>query len=313
MSMPQLAPARPRPAAEAFRAAPPGRPWRRRLPLAPYLMILPFFLSFVAFGAYPLLFALRLSFTNWRGSGELRWIGFGNYTYLLTSSEFWASLANSGIMWLLVVPVQTIGAVAIAAALSRARLRGRGFFRTTLIIPFVTPLIAMAQVWILMFDADFGAVNTALKAVGLPSIGWLTTTAWAKPTIALLVLWKTTGFAIVIMLAAIQGIPDELYEAADIDGAGVWHKFWSITVPLLRRAIAFYLVIATLGISQMFAEPYVMTKGGPYNSTITSGLFLYNHITTSDLGLGAANSFLLVILVFLLSLVSVRLLRSKED
>jgi ABC-type sugar transport system permease subunit len=311
MAMSQLAAAGP--AVDTGRASPRRRSRRRRWPLAPYLMILPFFLSFIAFGAYPLLFALRLSFTNWRGSGELRWIGLGNYTYLLGSTEFWASLANSGVMWLLIVPVQTIGAVAIAGVLSRAGLRGRGFFRTTLIIPFVTPLIAMAQVWILLFDADFGAVNAALEAVGLPSVGWLTTTAWAKPTIALLVLWKTTGFAIVIMLAAIQGIPDEVYEAADIDGAGSWHKFWSITVPLMRRAIAFYVVIATLGISQMFAEPYVMTKGGPYNSTVTSGLFLYNHMTTSDLGLGAANSFLLVILVFLLSLVSVRLLRSKED
>lgn len=311
MSMTQLAPAPASAAARVLRPSRGGR--RRRFPLAPYLMILPFFVSFVAFGAYPLLFALRLSFTNWKGFGELRWIGLDNYTYLLSSSEFWASLANSGIMWLLIVPVQTIGAVAIAAALSRSGLRGRGFFRTALIIPFVTPLIAMAQVWILLYDADFGAVNTALEAVGLPSIGWLTTTAWSKPTIALLVLWKTTGFAIVIMLAAIQGISDDVYEAADIDGAGVWHKFWSITVPLMRRAIAFYVVIATLGISQMFAEPYVMTKGGPYNSTITSGLFLYNHVTASDLGLGAANSFLLVLLVFVLSLVSVRLLRSKED
>ncbi len=314
MTMTDLATAGPATqAAPSGPAATRGTRRRRRVPAAPYLMIAPFFLSFIAFGAYPLLFALRLSFTNWQGSGELRWIGLGNYTYLLTSSDFWASLANSGVMWLLVVPVQTLGAVAIAAALSQRRLRGRGFFRTTLIVPFVTPLIAMAQVWLLLFDADFGAVNSFLKTLGLPSVGWLTTTVWAKPTIALLVLWKTTGFAIVIMLAAIQNIPDDVYEAAAIDGAGTWHRFWSITVPLMRRAIAFYVVIATLGISQMFAEPYVMTKGGPYNSTITSGLFLYNHITTSDLGLGSANSFLLVLLVFLLSLVSVRLLRSKED
>jgi ABC-type sugar transport system permease subunit len=260
-----------------------------------------------------LLFALRLSFTNWQGSGQLKWIGLGNYTYLLTNSDFWASLANTSVLWLLIVPVQTIGAVVIAGMLAQAGLRGRGFFRTTLIVPFVTPLIAMAQVWLLLFDKDFGAINAGLHAVGLPEIGWLTTTAWAKPTIALLVLWKTTGFAIVIMLAALQNIPDELYEAADIDGAGTWHKFWAITMPLMYRAIAFYVVIATLGISQMFAEPYVMTKGGPYNSTITSGLYLYNHITTSDLGLGAANSFVLVVLVFVISLVSVRLLRSKED
>jgi ABC-type sugar transport system permease subunit len=312
--MPDVATARPvGPRGRTRSTAPPKPHRRRRVPLAPYLMIAPFFVLFIAFGAYPLLFALRLSFTNWQGSGQLKWIGLGNYTYLLTNSDFWASLANTSVLWLLIVPVQTIGAVVIAGMLAQAGLRGRGFFRTTLIVPFVTPLIAMAQVWLLLFDKDFGAINAGLHAVGLPEIGWLTTTAWAKPTIALLVLWKTTGFAIVIMLAALQNIPDELYEAADIDGAGTWHKFWAITMPLMYRAIAFYVVIATLGISQMFAEPYVMTKGGPYNSTITSGLYLYNHITTSDLGLGAANSFVLVVLVFVISLVSVRLLRSKED
>jgi ABC-type sugar transport system permease subunit len=286
---------------------------KRRVPLPPYLMILPFFVVFLAFGAYPLFYALRLSFTNWQGAGEARWIGFSNYTYLLTNHDFWAALGNSAVMWLLVVPVQTFGAIAIAGVISRSTLRGKGLFRTGIILPFVTPLIAMAQVWLLLFDTDFGVVNAVLGHLGLPSVGWLTTTAWAKPTIALLVLWKTTGFAIIIMLASIQSIPDELYEAAALDGAGSWRQFWGITVPLLRRTIAFYIVLATLGISQMFAEPYVMTKGGPYNSTVTSGLYLYNHIANSDLGTGAANSFLLVLLVFVISLVSVRLLRSKED
>ncbi|MFE0725835.1 carbohydrate ABC transporter permease [Streptomyces rochei] len=149
--------------------------------------------------------------------------------------------------------------------------------------------------------------------MGLPDVAWLTSTAWAKPTLALLFLWKTTGFAIIILLAGLQAVPADVYEAAALDGASRRRQFWSLTLPLVRRSIAFLVVVQTLAVFQMFAEPFVVTQGGPYGSTTTSGLFLYNHITSSDLGTGAANSFLLVLLVFALSLLSVRLLRSRDE
>ncbi|MFF5075532.1 carbohydrate ABC transporter permease [Actinoplanes sp. NPDC000266] len=281
--------------------------------LTPYVFVLPFFLVFAAFGAYPLAYALRLSFTRWTGAGEARWIGLDNYTYLLTSPEFWASLGNSSVMWLLVVPLQLIAGLGAAVLLSNAKLRLRGLFRVAFIAPFVTPLVAMAQVWIVVFDRDYGLVNHVLNLAGLPDVGWLTSTAWSKPTLALLFLWKTTGFAIIILLAGLQSIPSHVYEAADLDGASRWRQFWSMTVPLMRRSLSFLLVIQTLAVFQMFAEPFVVTQGGPYGSTTTAGLYLYDHITASDLGTGAANSFLLVILVFALSLVSVRLLRAHDE
>lgn len=281
--------------------------------LTPYLFILPFFLVFAAFAAYPLGYALRLSFTRWTGAGQARWIGIDNYTYLLTSSEFWSSLANSSIMWVLVVPLQLVAGLGAAVLLSNAKLRLRGVFRVAFIAPFVTPLVAMAQVWIVVFDRDYGLVNHVLNLVGLPDVGWLTSTVWSKPTLALLFLWKTTGFAIIILLAGLQSVATHVYEAADLDGASRWRQFWSMTVPLMRRSLSFLLVIQTLAVFQMFAEPFVVTQGGPYGSTTTAGLYLYDHITASDLGTGAANSFLLVILVFALSLVSVRLLRAKDE
>ncbi|UQX88417.1 sugar ABC transporter permease [Jatrophihabitans telluris] len=278
-----------------------------------YLLIAPFFLLFAAFTAYPMIYALELSFSDWHGAGVLHWIGWSNYTYLLTNADFWASLGNSAVMWLLIVPVQTIGAIAVASALTRSRLRFKKTLRVVVILPYVTPLAAMAQAFILIFDNNFGVVNTVLGWLSGPSVGWLTTTTWAKPTIALFVLWKTSGFALIIMLSAVQGIPTDVYEASAIDGAGAIRTFLSVTVPLVRRTIGFFIVVSTLGISQMFLEPYVLTRGGPYNSSTTSGLYLYNHISASDLGTGAANSFLLVVLVFLLSLFAVRVLRSKED
>lgn len=287
-----------------------GLPWRRRL--APYVFVLPFIAVFVAFSVYPLLFTLRLSFTDWHGAGGAEWVGLGNYLYLLGNADFWASLANSGILWLLIVPVQLVASVIVAVLLNNTKLRLRGFYRVAFIVPFVTPLVAIAQVWIVLFDQNYGAVNAVLGAVGLPHIGWLVTSGWAKPTLALLFLWKTTGFVVIILLSGLQSIDGGLYEAASLDGASRPRQLWSITVPLLRRSLMFCVVLQTLAVFQMFAEPFVVTKGGPYGSTTTAGLYLYNHITRADLGTGAANSFLLVIVVMALSLVFVRLLRAKD-
>ncbi|MFD7059065.1 carbohydrate ABC transporter permease [Streptomyces sp. NPDC059906] len=299
------------------RAAPasprPARRSRRGPFLAPYLFVAPFYIVFAAFGLYPLVFALQLSFTDWKGAGEAKFIGLENYTYLLTSEEFWSSLGNSAVMWLLIVPLQIVGGLAAAVLLANAKLRLRGMFRVAFIAPFVTPLVAMAQVWIVAFDTDYGLVNHLFNLVGLPDVDWLQSTVWAKPTLALLFLWKTTGFAIIILLAGLQAVPGDVYEAAALDGASRKRQFWSLTLPLVRRSIAFLVVVQTLAVFQMFAEPFVVTQGGPYGSTKTGGLYLYNHILASDLGTGAANSFLLVLLVFALSLLSVRLLRSRDE
>jgi ABC-type sugar transport system permease subunit len=301
-------------------AAPPAPPIVRRTSrgysirraLAPYLFVLPFVAIFLAFSIYPLAFTLRLSFTNWHGSGAADWVGLGNYAYLLGSEAFWSSLANSGILWLLIVPIQIVVSVIVAVLLDNAKLRLRGFYRVAFIVPFVTPLVAVAQIWIVLFDQNYGAVNGLLNVVGLPDVGWLVTSQWAKPTLALLFLWKTSGFIIIIVLSGLQSIDSNIYEAASIDGANKVRQVWSITVPLLRRTIMFAVVLQTLAVFQMFAEPFVVTKGGPYASTTTAGLYLYNHITRADLGTGAANSFLLVVIVMALSLGFVRLLRAKD-
>lgn len=284
--------------------------WRRLS--APYLFVFPFVALFLAFSVYPLVYTFRLSFTNWRGAGAAEWVGWDNYTYLLTSPAFWNSLGNSSILWLLIVPIQMVVGVLIAVLLNSAMVKARGVYRVAYIVPFVTPLVAVAQIWVVIFDQNYGAVNAVLGAVGIPPIGWLTTSLWAKPTLALLFLWKTTGFIVIILLSGLQSIDTTLYEAASIDGASRARQLWSITIPLLRRTMGFAIVLQTLAVFQMFAEPFVVTQGGPYNSTTTAGYYLYNNITRADLGTGAANSFLLVILVMALSLLFVRLLRAKD-
>lgn len=303
-------------AVPATRSAPPRRRRpsmaRARRRSAPYVFVLPFVALFLAFSVYPLVYTFRLSFTNWRGVGAAEWVGWDNYAYLLTSPQFWASLGNSAVLWLLIVPIQLVVGVLAAVLLNSVLVRGRGMYRVAYIVPFVTPLVAVAQIWIVLFDQNYGAVNAVLGSVGIPPVGWLTTSEWAKPTLALLFLWKTTGFIVIILLSGLQSIDNSLYEAAALDGASRGRQLWSITVPLLRRTIMFAVVLQTLAVFQMFAEPFVVTQGGPYGSTTTAGYYLYNHITRADLGTGAANSFLLVVLVMALSLVFVRLLRAKD-
>jgi multiple sugar transport system permease protein/lactose/L-arabinose transport system permease protein len=279
---------------------------------APYAFVLPFVALFLAFSVYPLVYTFRLSFTSWRGAGAAEWVGWDNYAYLLSSPQFWSSLGNSAALWMLIVPVQLVVGVLTAVLLNSALVRARGMYRVAYIVPFVTPLVAVAQIWIVLFDQNYGAVNAVLGAVGVPPVGWLTTSEWAKPALALLFLWKTTGFIVIILLSGLQSIDASLYEAAALDGASRLRQLWSITVPLLRRTIMFAVVLQTLAVFQMFAEPFVVTQGGPYGSTTTAGYYLYNHITRADLGTGAANSFLLVVLVMALSLVFVRLLRAKD-
>ena len=281
--------------------------------LTPYLFVAPFFILFAAFGLYPLTHAFLLSFTRWHGVGAPEWIGTSNYTFLLSDRFFWQSITNSLVLWLMIVPGQTVLAVLVASILSRPKLRLRWLFRAIYLTPYLVPLVAIAQVWLILFDKDFGSVNALLGLLNIPPIGWMTTSEWSKPTMALLVFWKTSGFAILVMLAAMQGIPVEIYESAALDGANGRQQFLRITVPLLRRAIGFYVVISTLGVVQMFAEPYVLTEGGPYNSTTTAGYSLLQYIRHLDFGTGAANSFLLMVLVLVLSLGLLRVLRMQDE
>jgi ABC-type sugar transport system permease subunit len=280
---------------------------------SPYFFIAPFLLFFCAFSAYPLLYALYLSFTSWHGYDSPRYIGLSNYLFLLTNNTFWQSILNTVVLWLLIVPVQILIAAVLAVLLSLPQLRLRGFFRTALLSSYVVPAVAIIQVWLIFFDKDFGTINAFLSLLHIPAIGWLTTAVWAKVTTALLVLWRNGGFAVLVMLAALQDIPVEYYEAAAIDGAGPVRQFIHLTLPLLRRTVGFLMIISTLYVVQMFVEPKLLTNGGgPFNSTMTAGYFLYGYITNADFGTGAANTFLLIILLVVLSLLMLRFMRAGE-
>lgn len=282
---------------------------RRYAPWIPYSFVAPFVVTFLAFGAFPMLYAFVLSFTKWSGSGQPKFLGIENYTYLLTNPEFWGSLGNSAVMWVLVIPVQLVMALLLAVALTAKQVHIKGVLRACFILPFVTPLVAMAQVWTVVFDEKFGPINELLTQLGCEAVPWLVSTTWSKPTLALLFIWKATGFVMIILLAGLQDIPVDVYEAASIDGANRRRQMLYVTLPLMRRPMVFCLVIQTLAVIQMFAEPFVVTQGGPYGSTTTAGYYLYQHIQISDLGTGAANSILLVVLMLGLSLLASKLMK----
>lgn len=278
----------------------------------PYAFVAPFALLFLIFSAYPIFYTARLSFTKTNGTSRAHWIGWENYKYLLQNERFWNSLLTSGQIWILIIPLQLVIAVLLSVILNSQFVKFRAFYRVGYILPFITPLVAVAQIWVVLFDDRHGAINSILNMFGISAIHWLQSPILAKVTLALLFLWKTSGFVIIILLSGLQSIDSTLYEAAKLDGASKYRELVSITIPLLKPSLLFVVILQTLGVFQMFAEPFVVTQGGPYSSTTTAGYYLYNHITRGDLGTGAANSLLLVFVIISISLLFTHFIKSKD-
>ncbi|MFZ1326693.1 MAG: sugar ABC transporter permease, partial [Candidatus Contendobacter sp.] len=236
--------------------------------LAPALALITVFF-FLPVGA-----ALLLSFTDFDiyalGDLErLRFVGLSNYLQLLQSPLFWTALGNTGYFVLVGGPLSV--AVSLGAALLvNARLnRFPGFFRAVFFLPVVTTLVAVAVVWRYLYHPRYGLLNYGLSLFGLEPIDWLGDPAWAMPAIILMAIWKNFGFNMLIFIAGLQNIPPQLYEAARIDGASAWRQFRHITLPLLGPTFLFVALMTMIGYFQVFAEPYVMTQGGPANRTLS--------------------------------------------
>jgi lactose/L-arabinose transport system permease protein len=280
----------------------------------PYLFIAPFYLLYGGFMLYPVVFSFWLSFHDWRGQRGSRFLGLGNYERLLADELFWTSLVNTVVIGLLYVPLMLTLALVLAVVLNSALLRLRTFFRAAIFSPYITSLVVMALVFALIYDQQAGILNFLLGLAGVPPVPWTNSPEWSKVSVALLLLWHWTGYNMVLMLAGLQTIPVELYEAAEIDGASAAQRFVRITVPLMRPVILFTAVLSTIGTFKVFAEPYILTGGGPLNSSLTVLLYLYNQAFQGfKLGYAAALAYVLVAIVFVLSLIQLRLLRDRDD
>jgi len=263
----------------------------------------PWFIGFVIFTAYPILASLFFSFTEYHITLPPKWIGTGNYTRLFEDSLFIKAFYNTLAYVAGLVPIGLIVGLVIALLLVKP-FKGRNFYRGTIYIPSLVPLYAMATISLWFFSPYFGIVNGLLSYVGINGPLWLSDEKWVKFTIVLIAQWGA-GTTALIYMAAINDIPNELYEAAMLDGANKWQMFWKITLPIISPATLYYLIIATIGAFQIFDLPQIMTGGGPNNASLSYVMYLYRHaFRYMNMGLASAMAWFL----FLISLILVMLI-----
>ncbi len=263
------------------------------------LCISPWLLGVLAFGAYPILASIYYSLCRYSLAGSPSLVGFSNYEELvLRDSLFRVSLYNTAYYVFYAVPLCNVAAIAMACLLNM-KAKGQAVYRTIYYLPSIVPAVASSVVWIWLLNPQYGIVNDMLTTVGLPTIGWFADPKWSKPALILMSLWGV-GSSTVIYLAALQDVPVELYESAALDGANGWRRFWHVTLPMISPMVLFNCVIGLIGAFQYFTEAYVITSGGPADSTLFYALYLYNNaFNYLKMGYASAMAWILVIIVLL--------------
>jgi len=300
---------------------------RRSTPVAPrhgwrqdligWSFAAPFVILFGIFLALPILASFVLSFTSF-GLRDLQnpigttVVGVKNYTDLLADPKFWKSLGNTVYFVVVGVPLTLGLGLVIANALSRGITRFRTAFRVGYYLPVITSIVAIAVVWRFLLDPDVGLINMVLGGLGINGPAWLANPALAMPSIIAMAIWRNVGFAMVVFIAGMQAIPVMLYEAAAIDGAGRWQSFRYITLPMLRPTILFMLVITTIGYLQLFEEPFVMTDGGPLDSTLSVTMYMFQQgFEFFHQGYASAIAYVLFVIVAVVAFLQFKFLRSE--
>lgn len=287
--------------------------WKSRWP---YLFISPFFLLYAVFGIYPVLFSLYLSFTEWKGLGPIKVVGFKNFTLLMKDHNFWLSMGNGVILFFLYVPVMTFLALVLAVILNSKRIRGFRFFRTILFIPYIMNIAAAGFTFQLMLNEKYGLVNVLLATFHIPNIPWLENVWAARISLCLLVIWAWLGYNMVIMLAGLQTIPSDLTEAAMIDGASPTQAFFYVTIPLLRPVILFSVILSTMGSFNLFGEVYNLYNGrtGPMNAVLTPIIYIFNQAFGNfRFGYASATAYVYFMFIFILTILQFRYFGKTED
>ncbi len=275
----------------------------KREALSFYLFILPWLLGFLAFTLGPILASLGLSFTQYDMMLAPKWVGVEQYQRLFHDPLFYQSLWNTLYIVLLAVPTSMLSSFAIAMLLNQ-NVRGMAAYRTAYYMPSIVPAVASAALWMYLLQPQWGVVNGILKGLGLPAPGWLASKAWAKPAIVLVMVWASGG-TMIIYLAGLQDIPESLYEAAEIDGAGRWGKLWNVTLPLMTPTIFFTLVMNIISTFQVFAVVFVLTDGmgGPVNSTLVYLIYIYrNAFVFFKMGYTSAMAWVLFVIILALTI-----------
>ena len=268
-----------------------------------YSFVAPALALILVFFLLPVAGAVLLSFTDFDiyalgDIGRLRWVGLANYRQLLHDPRFWLALGNTAFFALVGGPLSVAVSLAAALLVNQHHVPFRGFWRSALFLPVVTTLVAVAMVWRYLYHPRYGIFNFVLAHFGIDPIDWLGDPDWAMPAIIVMAVWKNFGFNMIIFIAGLQSIPQRLYEAATLDGAGPWQQFRFISVPMLAPTFVFVGAMTMIGYLQLFAEPYVMTQGGPADRTLSIALLMYQEgFRWWNLGYSAAIAFALFAII----------------
>ncbi len=290
---------------------------RTRRALAAWGFAVPFMVLFAVFLAAPVVLSALMSLTDLR-STDLRspfavnFVGLSNFGKVLTDQVFGQAALNTLYFVVVGVPLTIVLALAMAVALDRGVTRLRTFFRVGYYLPVVTSIVAIAVVWRLLLRPGTGVIDTLLSYVGIDGPDWLGNPDTAMPALIVMATWRNVGNLMVIFLAGLQGVPRTLLEAAEVDGAGAWRRFRHVTLPMLRPTVLFAAVITGIGYLQFFEEPFVMTQGGPLNTTMSVAYDVYNQFGFGNYGYAAAMSYVLFLAVVLLTLFQFRLLGRRD-
>ncbi|MDI4646802.1 carbohydrate ABC transporter permease [Cohnella hashimotonis] len=283
--------------------------YRTKETIAGYLFILPNIVGFGVFTLFSVLFSLVISFTDWDMMSswhDLHFIGFANFADAFQDDRFLASLRNN-LFFLVLVPVQLLLALVCAVVLNE-KFVGRYLVRSVVYLPYITSFVAVSLIWFQLLQPSDGAVNGLLRSIGIHHPpGWFGSSDWVKPSIFMVLTWQTLGYKILLYLAGLQGIPAHLYEAAEVDGASGWHKFFRITVPMLAPVTFFILIISIIDTFLMWSNIQILTDGGPGTSSTVIGFYIYKvAFGYSKMGYASAMSWLLFVLILMITLIQWR-------
>ncbi len=279
--------------------------------LSGYGFLLPNFIGFLVFTSIPVIVSLVLAFYKWDLLSRAQFVGFDNFIRLFTEKEFWYYCYNT-IFLMLAIPISVFGSLGLALILNR-NLKGAIFFRTIYFLPTISSGVAIFVLWRWIFNTDIGLFNTFIRGFGeiihvpLQGLPWLTDEKWAKPALVIMGIWQTVGgHNMILYLAALQGVPRSLYEAADIDGANSWQKFWNVTWPMISPTTFFIVIMSVIGGFQSgFDAAYIMTGGGPNHSTTSIMYYIWeNAFSWHHMGYAAAISWVLFVIIFCFTLIN---------
>lgn len=277
------------------------------------LFIAPNFLGFMFLILGPVIALFYIAFTRWSAFGDPKFTGTHNWVRLAHDKIFWASFWNTFYYSAVHIPLTLVIAFALAVLLN-SKLKGRTFFRTVAFFPYITSIVAAAQVWSMLFDPKSGPINTFLRLFISNPPNWLGSTAWAMPAVIIVATWREVGYYMILLLAGLQTIPGELYEAAQLDGANGWQRFWHVTVPSMRPTLFFVIVTLTIGSFKILDLTLVMTDGGPGTSTLVLAQYVYRvAFDRSDFGYASTVSLVLFAVCMVVTLIQFWYNNRKAD